>query len=200
MPWLGRYFLASSPDGVAKTVSGAWPLIQRSLDEHEALMEAAGATAPAAQGRLDQGLPRRPRAWTRGMAELERLKPYGLNIDVLDPAGIAEREPFLGEGLIGALHFLDPGAVSDPGGLVKAYARLFREPGRRIRARAMRSTLEERPPGWRVRTERGLVQAREVVVALGPWSDLIFRPLGYDIPLGIKRGYHQHFRRRAMPY
>ena len=29
-------------------------------------------------------------------------------------------------------------------------------------------------------------------MALGPWSDLVFRPLGYSIPLGIKRGYHLH--------
>jgi D-amino-acid dehydrogenase len=31
-------------------------------------------------------------------------------------------------------------------------------------------------------------------VALGPWSDLVFRPLGYAIPLGIKRGYHLHLK------
>jgi D-amino-acid dehydrogenase len=34
--------------------------------------------------------------------------------------------------------------------------------------------------------------AREAVVALGPWSDLVFRPLGYKIPLAVKRGYHLH--------
>jgi D-amino-acid dehydrogenase len=27
---------------------------------------------------------------------------------------------------------------------------------------------------------------------LGPWSDLVFRPLGYNIPLAVKRGYHLH--------
>ena len=39
--------------------------------------------------------------------------------------------------------------------------------------------------------------AREAVVALGPWSDLVFRPLGYSIPLGVKRGYHLHLRPRG---
>ena len=28
----------------------------------------------------------------------------------------------------------------------------------------------------------------------GPWSDLVFRPLGYSIPLGVKRGYHLHLK------
>jgi D-amino-acid dehydrogenase len=27
---------------------------------------------------------------------------------------------------------------------------------------------------------------------MGPWSDQIFRPLGYRIPLAVKRGYHLH--------
>jgi D-amino-acid dehydrogenase len=31
------------------------------------------------------------------------------------------------------------------------------------------------------------------VVALGPRSDDVFRPLGYHIPLAIERGYHMHY-------
>ena len=44
-----------------------------------------------------------------------------------------------------------------------------------------------------IRTEMGSVQARDAVVALGPWSDDVFRPLGYNIPLAVKRGYHMHY-------
>ena len=36
--------------------------------------------------------------------------------------------------------------------------------------------------------------ARDAVVALGPWSNEVTEPLGYALPLGVKRGYHQHFR------
>ena len=39
----------------------------------------------------------------------------------------------------------------------------------------------------------GQVEARDVVVALGPWSTDVLRPLGYRIPMAVKRGYHQHF-------
>jgi D-amino-acid dehydrogenase len=35
------------------------------------------------------------------------------------------------------------------------------------------------------------------VVALGPWSDLVFGPLGYSIPLNVKRGYHVHLQPRG---
>ena len=34
-------------------------------------------------------------------------------------------------------------------------------------------------------------------MALGPWSDLVFAPLGYSIPLNVKRGYHLHLKPRG---
>jgi D-amino-acid dehydrogenase len=40
----------------------------------------------------------------------------------------------------------------------------------------------------------GPLETREAVLALGPWSDDVFRPLGYRIPLAVKRGYHMHYR------
>ena len=46
-------------------------------------------------------------------------------------------------------------------------------------------------------SENGPIEAREAVVALGPWSDDVFRPLGYDIPLAVKRGYHMHYAARG---
>ena len=191
MPWLGRYFMASSPEGVAKTAAGAWPLIQRCLDEHEALMEAAGAAHLLRKVGWIKAF-RTQESLEKGASELERLRPYGLNIDTLDPSELGEREPFLGKGLIGALHYRDPGAISDPGALVKAYAAHFKKLGGQF-LQGDATTLTQTDAGWQISTSQGPMVANEVVVALGPWSDAIFRPLGYDIPLGIKRGYHRHF-------
>ena len=41
------------------------------------------------------------------------------------------------------------------------------------------------------------ITARDAVVAMGPWSDQIFAPLGYSIPLQVKRGYHLHLKPRG---
>lgn len=38
------------------------------------------------------------------------------------------------------------------------------------------------------------MDAGQIVVALGPWSDVLTRALGYDLPLAVKRGYHMHYR------
>ena len=47
---------------------------------------------------------------------------------------------------------------------------------------------------WRIDTAAGPVDAPEVVLALGPFAPDILEPLGIRLPLGIKRGYHLHFR------
>src|SRR5258708_14174333 len=47
--------------------------------------------------------------------------------------------------------------------------------------------------GWRVVLADGGISARHVVVALGPWSADLLRPLGYRVPLAFERGYHREF-------
>jgi D-amino-acid dehydrogenase len=76
--------------------------------------------------------------------------------------------------------------------LTKAYADLFMRRGGRFRNGDARRLTQENS-GWSVPSDSGPVEAREVVVALGPWSDDVFLPLGYDIPLAVKRGYHMHY-------
>jgi D-amino-acid dehydrogenase len=197
LPWLWRYFRASSPQGAMRSAKAALLLIQRSLVEHEALIEEAGV--PELLRRTGWiKLFRSEASLASGIAELERARQFaGVDADVLDAAAIANREPHLSGAFAGAIHWPAPGFVPDPGALAKAYAALFiRNGGRFIAADAR--TLEQVTQGWRVKDAVGeAVIAREAVVALGPWSDLVFAPLGYRIPLGIKRGYHQHFAPRG---
>lgn len=191
-PFLVRYFLAASPAAIARSAKGSLPLIERCLVEHEALMEAAGATHLLRKIGWIKAF-RTARTRDKAFADADRLRAYGLTIDRLDAAALAEREPNLGNGLLGALHFRDPGAVSDPGALVRAYNELFVQRGGRF-VQGDARTLEEAPSGWRVETQEGTVTMRDAVVALGPWSDLVFRKFGYRLPFAVKRGYHLHFR------
>jgi D-lysine oxidase len=102
-------------------------------------------------------------------------------------------EPHVSGAIVGAIHFRGSPSSPNPGMLTKAYADLFtRKGGRFCRGDARRLVAE--PSGWSLATEAGPVDAREAVVALGPWSDDVFRPLGYEIPLAVKRGYHMHYR------
>jgi D-amino-acid dehydrogenase len=127
------------------------------------------------------------------VGELERARQYGVAGEILDTAAIMAREPHLTGDFSGAIHFPAPGFVPDPGGLAKAYSALFGRKGGRYLVGDAR-TLEQSGGRWRVATLEGTITAREVVVAMGPWSDQIFAPLGYSIPLQVKRGYHLHLK------
>ena len=190
LPWLVRYFLASSPERALHSAMSELPLIQRSLVEHEALI--AEANVPELLRRTGWiKLYRSDATLAKALQELERARQYGVAGDILDAPDIAAREPNLTGDFAGGVHFPDPGFVPDPGGLTKAYAALFGRKGGRFLVGDAR-TLEQSGARWRVATLEGTITAREVVVAMGPWSDQIFAPLGYAIPLNVKRGYHIH--------
>jgi D-amino-acid dehydrogenase len=195
LPWLFRYFLASSPDRALHSAMAELPLIRRSLIEHEALMAEAGVPELLQRtGWLK--LFRTDATLAAAIAELERARQYGVASEVLDRQAIAAREPNLTGTFAGAVYLPAPGFVPDPGGLAKAYAALFKRKGGRFLVGDAR-TLEQVDGGWRLAGHGGAAVAREAVVALGPWSDLVFRPLGYSIPLAVKRGYHLHLAARG---
>ena len=195
LPWLARYFLASSPERALHSAMAELPLIRRSLGEHEALM--MEAQVPELLRRTGWiKLFRSDATLADALRELQRARQYGVEGEVLDRNAIALREPNLSGDFTGGIHFPAPGFVPDPGALAKAYAALFeRKGGRFVVGDA--GTLEQASGRWRVGGPDVTVVAREAVVALGPWSDLVFRPLGYSIPLAVKRGYHLHLAPRG---
>jgi D-amino-acid dehydrogenase len=166
------------------------------LIEHEALIAEAGAGALLRKNGWIK-LFRSETTLAHALKELERARAYGVEGSLLDTKAIAEREPNLAGDFAGALHFGQPGFVTDPGGLAKAYAALFKRKGGRFVVGDARALQQDRDGRWRVPMQNGSAVAREAVVALGPWSDLVFAPLGYSIPLSVKRGYHLHLAPRG---
>jgi D-amino-acid dehydrogenase len=195
LPWLVRYFLASSPERALHSAMSELPLIRRSLIEHEALIAEAGVPELLRRSGWIK-LFRSDATLANAVRDFERAKTYGVAGEVLDSKAIAVREPNLTGDFAGAVYLPAPGFVPDPGGLAKAYAALFKRKGGRFWVGDAK-TLEQSAAGWRVAGPEGTATAREVVVALGPWSDLVFAPLGYSIPLGVKRGYHLHLSPRG---
>lgn len=196
LPWIFRYYLASRPDRARRGALAVMPLIRRSLVEHEALIAEAGAGELLRRNGWIK-LFRSPATFGKAQSELERARHYGVQGEVLDARALAQREPHLSGEFAGAVYLPEPGFVLDPGGLAKAYAALFQRKGGRFVV-ADAKTLEQDAGGrWRVATANGRASGRDVVVALGPWSDSVFGSLGYSIPLSVKRGYHLHLAPRG---
>ncbi|WP_061933727.1 FAD-binding oxidoreductase [Aureimonas sp. AU22] len=194
-PFLFRYWRQSSPRNLAVATKAMLPLIEASVVEHDALIEAAGAgDLVRAKGWI--AAYRTPKRFEAAAAEAASLSPHGLAMTVLDADGLAGLEPSIAtgtKGVFGAIHWLDPKTVTDPGELTRRYAGLFAERGGTI-LRGEATSLAKTEPGWSVETEWGRIEAADTVVALASKAGSIFRRLGYAIPLGIKRGYHRHYR------
>lgn len=192
-----RYWHNSAPERHARIVPEYAALICRSLDAHARMIEAAGA----------QGLIRRD-----GFLELYRTakamdkkcrvaegdaKRFGVDYRVLDANALAQLEPNLSHGLIGAIHWTQSWTVTDPGALVAAYAKSFESRGGQL-VQASLESLSRSGSAWRVKTDRALFSCEQVVLALGPWSERWLSTQGISVPLFVKRGYHMHYRPQAQ--
>ncbi|PQZ64893.1 amino acid dehydrogenase [Achromobacter sp. MYb9] len=191
-PWLLRYWWHSSPARLASAADAMLPLIERSVIEHDALRDDAQVSHLFRRNGWIDGV-RTEAGLARAVAEADALASYGLNYRVLDRQALTALEPSLSARMVGAVHWLDPVNVSDPGAVTKGYAALFQQRGGHFARGDARSLKPAPDKGWQVQGEDGLIEARDVVVALGPWSPDVLRPLGYRIPMAVKRGYHQHF-------
>jgi D-amino-acid dehydrogenase len=166
------------------------PLIERCVTEHDLLAEASGMTGlMRAKGWIE--FYRDQREFDLAVADAKTYAAYGLRYDILDAVQLRDREPNL-SGAVGGIHWLDPKSVTDPGALVRGYAALFVQRGGVLLKGDARS-LRQQAEGWRVDSEDGVVNSRQVVVALGPQSADVFSRFGYRIPLAIKRGYQMHY-------
>jgi D-amino-acid dehydrogenase len=120
------------------------------------------------------------------------LAEFGIDSQLLDRQAISALEPnILPVYKVGLLH-TQTASVDSPGNVVKAYAQMLRDQGGEVRQADIKS-IERTGESWRVVFADGAMTARHVVVALGPWSADILRPLGYRVPLATERGYHQEF-------
>src|SRR6195256_2992000 len=121
------------------------------------------------------------------------LAEYGIASELLDRQAISALEPnIVPVYKVGLLH-TQTASVDSPGAVVKAYARMFAATGGVVRQTEINAIVPD-GEGWRVALADGGISARHVVVALGPWSADLLRPLGYHVPLAFERGYHREFK------
>ena len=188
-----RYWWHSAP--VRHRAAGAaWAsLIVRATGTHAPLIERAGAGNLVRRGGFHM-LFRSERMLAEALDDARRKHAlYGTGFQAVTASELRQAEPALKQGGAGGIRWLDSWTVSDPGGLVSAYAALFeRSSGRFLHGDA--ATLRRAGAGWAVDTDGGAVEAESAVVTLGPWSSGMLRRFGHRFPMVHKRGYHAHYR------
>src|SRR5699024_4531018 len=166
--------------------------IEHCTSEHQEMITAAGA----------EDLIRRD-GWIEMHRDEDKLKTasvgaessqqQGIEHKVLSIVLLKELEPNGNfDHFIGDSDWSNSWHVSKPGDLVKAYVKSFQS----MNGTIGESTVKEirlDGDGWKVITDQETFYSDEVVIAAGPWSNQLIKPLGYDLPLFPMRGYHQHF-------
>src|SRR5690606_7886791 len=126
------------------------PLIEASIREHDALVVQSGSERLIrSQGWIE--VFRTSSTFDAAIRRLPDLQRFKLSYDILDAAALRQRETSLGD-VAGGIHWLDPKTVVNPGGLVKAYADLFRRNGG-VFVHGDAATLAPNESGWQVTTE-----------------------------------------------
>jgi D-amino-acid dehydrogenase len=190
-PSIWRYFQASTQTRKEATGKVMAPLLGAASAEHVKLAQAAGAERLLRGGGWIKAY-RSARGQDLAHGEAEELKPFGVKPIVLDRAALTALEPHVGEKATGGVYYAEPRSTSDPARLIQSYATLFVKRGGRME-RGDALTLEPASAGWMVTTDLGRLAARDVVIALGPWSDELARRFGLRLPFFVKRGYHMHY-------
>ena len=192
-PFLG-YWYHSAPERYAAIARKYARLIAHCVDDHMELAQAADALHLLRPGGWTMAH-ETPASLAAAVALAETgLREFGVEYRALDAPALARAEPHLREGLAGGLQWTQPVAVLDPHALTLAYTALFERLGGRVRIGDARTLAQTDSGGWQVDAENGRVTAEEAVVALGAWSPVVTKPLGYNPPIFVKRGYHMHYK------
>jgi D-amino-acid dehydrogenase len=189
--WIVRFLANAAPSRVKPRAAALHGLIGASLKLHrEWIVKADAAHRIRETGWLKAW---RSDALAAARQEQAFLAEYGIDSRILDRQAISALEPnILPVYKVGLLH-TQTASVDSPGEVVKAYARMFSGAGGEIRQSDIRAIVPD-GEGWRVALANDAISARHVVVALGPWSPDLLRPLGYRVPMAFERGYHREFK------
>lgn len=189
--WIVRFFANAVQSRVKPRATALHGLIGASLALHRDWIVKAGAPERIREtGWLKAW---RSEATASAQAEHDFLASYGIKSELLDRQAISALEPnILPVYKVGLLHS-QTASVDSPGNVTKAYARMFEGAGGVLMQSEIRALVRE-SDGWRIVLADGSLTARHVVVALGPWSPDILKPLGYRVPMAFERGYHREFK------
>ncbi|MBO1515789.1 MULTISPECIES: NAD(P)/FAD-dependent oxidoreductase [Psychrobacter] len=188
-----QYWKYSAPATVKKIEAEWQTLIAHCTSEHQTMISASGADELITRDGWLQ-LHRSEDTFKEAIESAIAAREQGVEHNVLSLAELKAMEPSANfDGFVGAIHWLNSWQVSNPSALVKAYAKNFEEMQGTIKESDVKEIVKE-GEGWKIITDKETYYSDKLVIAAGPWSNDLIKPLGYNLPLFPMRGYHQHFK------
>jgi len=191
-PWLFKFWLASRPKKLLEFAYAMRPIFSRAVAEHEALMTESGSLQYLRKTGWAK-IYRSEKTFRLNAPELNLADQLDIAYRVLDPKEMLELEPALKPAFARAIFWPGAASLSNPLAVTRAYDARFEALGGITLTGDARS-LKRNGNGWRVDSKYLRSIDPQAVLALGPWSAEVLLPMGIRLPLGIKRGYHRHYK------
>ncbi|WP_282605234.1 FAD-binding oxidoreductase [Pelagibius sp. Alg239-R121] len=117
----------------------------------------------------------------------------GTPLERIENGALRDLEPDISEDYRAAILVKGQGRATDPGAIGKALAeKITRQGGQFLRGK-VRRLIPQDNGCFHVEADNRSLAAAKVVLAAGPWSATLLKPLGFRLPLEAERGYHMIF-------
>lgn len=127
--------------------------------------------------------------WEAAELEAKASEVGGVRTERLNEKQLMELEPNIAPNHLGG-YYIDDGYRLDPAALTTAAAQEARRSGAEILSHTdVKQIVVRNGRVEGVMTDDGLIQARTVVDAAGPWASKLIRHLGVDLPIVGARGW-----------
>lgn len=143
---------------------------------------------------------RERKSFEGGQFELDLLREFGIQVEVIDGARYESQDPAFKPGVAGAIRF-EHDAVLRPDRYVAELARTVRERGGELIEQCRLQELQRDGADYRAATSCGALRAGQVVVATGAWSPKLSELIGLRaLPRAMQpgKGYSITYDRPAL--
>ncbi|MEO8489513.1 FAD-dependent oxidoreductase [Pseudomonas sp.] len=189
LPWFARLLLNLRPSSYQRTVAGLRALNEASLGAWQRLLQSIDRPQLL---REDGSLLVFERADSREAIDAlqQRMQQQNVPVEFWSGEAVREAAPQLSEHIKGGLFFPGTGHFIDPYQVVRELVDAAKAHGVQfLKQRVLEARVED--TGVSLRTDLGVLKARQVLIACGAHSAKLTAELtGKKVPLDTERGYH----------
>ncbi|MDE9450070.1 FAD-binding oxidoreductase [Aliiroseovarius sp. Z3] len=196
-PWMLKFWRASWADRYDQAVTAQTSLMHHCKAAFERQLSRFGdANMVRRDGQLE--LYEGTRAFEQAKPKWQRRADLGIDITLLtDPDAIADIQPGLSRTFTHA--GFTPGwfNTTDPQKWTESLARQYTDRGGLFETVEVRD-LTPRSDHMEIKTNQGVLLAKQVVICAGAWSHRLAKKIGDSIPLETERGYNTTFAHSSV--
>jgi len=193
IPWIIDLYIKSFDKFRIENGKKLRPLVKGAVLEHKKLISGTGVENLIS----DNGkviLYRSKKLFEKSNLYRKQAKELGVELEILTRQELKEIEPVIKSDFYRAVKDGCGGAsLVDPGAVVEAYANKFVKNGGNFKIDKVKNLIKLNN-AWQVETETMNITSEAVILCTGPWANELLKPFNVKLPIGIKRGYHKHFK------